>query len=344
MSHSSPGRLSPIRGSSSCGWRFLSMYSCRPGSRTISWSELFAACSGAPPNKALELTGRRLGRPAGRSSRRRPVRGSIRRAAAGRDLVPSRAAGSSMPCPLGGARDALDDSQKTRVTWWSILGCAVQVLAVRWRPLLRALLLPACVLTFLGIVKPQRPFSVSVLYSFAEVVIGASFAVATHRVILLGLDLPPWTTLSWSRRETRFAVWWLATGALFAPLAALYFMHDAIESVGAKALWVIIGVATTILAVRLSLILPALAIDQYHEIRKIWSLSRGRVIHLTLALGLPTLGLTLLWLSVPEDPPAMQLATTQVLLGLASSATTVIELAVLSASYRELRRAAAAAA
>src|SRR5215510_5452140 len=50
----------------------------------------------------LELTGRRLVDLPGSPAAGRPVRGSIRRAAAGRSLVHSRAAGSSMPYPLGG--------------------------------------------------------------------------------------------------------------------------------------------------------------------------------------------------------------------------------------------------
>ena len=88
--------------------------------------------------------------------------------------------------------------------WITILASASRAFADRWRALLRALLLPACVLTYLPLIKPEDPFYVRILYSGAECLVAVSFAVVTHRIILRGLDLPPWAALSWSKRETRF--------------------------------------------------------------------------------------------------------------------------------------------
>jgi hypothetical protein len=203
-------------------------------------------------------------------------------------------------------------------------------------------LLPACVLTYLGLIKPDDPFYVRVLYSGAECLVAVAFAVATHRIILLGLDLPPWITLSWSKRETRFLWWWLLCGILLSISLFPLFVRELIES------WVIWGlvVPTQVIAftlgARLSLILPAIAIGEPNKPRDAWRLSHRHSLQVVFALALPLFGFLGLWILVPENASLMEFSTVQVVFGLAGCLATAFEITVLSVCYRELRSRAAA--
>jgi hypothetical protein len=226
--------------------------------------------------------------------------------------------------------------------WLTILALAWSAFSDAWRVLVRALLLPACVLTYLALIKPEDPFYVRVLYSAAECLVTVTFAVTTHRIILLRLDLPPWGALSWSKRETRFLWWWLLSGILLSISLFPLFVRNLVEP---PAIWGFLAPAQVIaffLGARLSLILPAIAIGEPSKPSEVWCLSRGNVLQVVFALAVPLFAFLGLWILVPKDAAPIEFTTIQVLIGLAGCLTTAFEITVLSVCYRELKSRAAA--
>ena len=206
------------------------------------------------------------------------------------------------------------------------------------------MLLPACLLTYLGLITPREPFPVLLFYLAAQLLVSVAFAVTTHRIILLGLDLPAWTTLTWSTRETRFLCWALISGTLLAVSVVPLSLRGHIES---PLIWALLAPTQVIaftLGARLSLMLPAIAVGESTRLGAVWDLSRGLGLQVVCALALPFFGFTGLWLLVPEDTASMELTTVQVLLGLIGGLTTAFEITVLSVCYRELKSRAAARA
>jgi hypothetical protein len=113
----------------------------------------------------------------------------------------------------------------------------------------------------------------------------------------------------------------------------------AAELIEPRVIWALVIPAQIValaLGARLSLTLPAIAIGDPSELRAVWGLSRGHMVEVVVAVGLPILGLLGVTLLMPE-PGATGLATVEVLLGLVTALMVAFQITVLSVCYRELR-------
>lgn len=93
------------------------------------------------------------------------------------------------------------------------------------------------------------------------------FAITTHRTILLGpKSVPEWGLRKWTKRETFFAIHFLLVVLCTIPAAVLQLVPLAgIILAPLVALWI---------TSRISLVFPAIAVDQGLTIPKSWNLSK----------------------------------------------------------------------
>ena len=195
-----------------------------------------------------------------------------------------------------------------------------------WRVLLRALFVPFVLYTTLDAMdffKPDPTARVAVL--IAGLIVQTLFAVTTHRIMLLGPNqVPRWGILSWSRRETLFALNIIRLGLIVVPLILLaYIPTIGLALAIALMLWIFS---------RLSLIFPAIAIDHPLPLKTAWQLTaRYQLLMSFVVIILPTI------LAVPiyllADVPGAFLITSFL-----SSLTTVITVIALSVAYRIIQR------
>ena len=122
------------------------------------------------------------------------------------------------------------------------------------------------------------------------------FAVACHRVLLLGDEsLPQYGIMTWTVREGRFLTWLLAAWSL-AFLTTMFLLMTigtiVMNVFDIPRAWMEMGwflgsfeVLGTYVLARLSLILPAVALDGRPSLSSIWRLSHGNGWRLTVVLG-----------------------------------------------------------
>ncbi len=135
--------------------------------------------------------------------------------------------------------------------------------------LIKALLIPFCLYVLLDLAEYlELTTTAKVIASILGWVAHTLFAVTTHRVVLLGpKSIPKWGTLSWSKRETLFALHILGLGIVVIPLAIFSLVP-------------VIGVVLVICSVfwvigRLSLVFPAIAIDQGVSYIYSWNITKN---------------------------------------------------------------------
>jgi len=170
------------------------------------------------------------------------------------------------------------------------------------------------------------------------------FAIARHRVLLLGeASLPRYGVMQWTTRLFRF-LWWLlaAFGSAGFVIIMIVMMIlggtivNAFDIPEEGAGWSLIGkifeaLATYVVA-RLSLILPAVALDQKLTLSTVWDLSEGNGWRLAVVVGgLPWLLNYLQGLAFSETDmiPA-------ILRSVVYCTLLIVEVAALSLSYKAL--------
>lgn len=174
------------------------------------------------------------------------------------------------------------------------------------------------------------------LINFFAVVL---FTVTCHRVILLDDDaVPRYGIHSWSPRETRFLGWMLAgiglcIGAIFAMWLVTRAIPLALASI--VEVWgalILIGVITgAYLFSRVSMLLPATALDQRHDMEWAWSITKNNDWRLTfIVAAIPVLNV-LPFFHLDGDNILLDIATT-----FAGYVVMSIEIALLSVAYRHL--------
>lgn len=182
----------------------------------------------------------------------------------------------------------------------------------------------------------------SVVYTWAWIV----FAVVCHRLVLLGPQaLGHAAPLRWTMRESLFflrsaAVWMLAMPLTVACVAAIVFAGWPMfqETDAPWKTWLAMSLAmlpSCYVFARLSLVLPAAALDRKVGLGWAWSRSSGNSGRLFVVIGL------LPWLfsapsylvDTPAGNPAAAIAVT--ILG---TLLLTVEIAALSLSYRELTK------
>ena len=215
----------------------------------------------------------------------------------------------------------------------------------------RHLAVPFVVLVLLGILESSALvldagwialWSVFAAHLWAWIV----FAVICHRLVLLGpAALGGVVSLRWTMRETRFllraaAVWVMAMAVTVACMAAVAFggLPMFRETDPPWRTWLVMSLSMLpafYLVARLSLVLPAAAIDRKVGLGWAWSLSSGNSARLFLVIGL------LPWIfSAPAyllDVPAGS-AAASVGVTILGTLLLTVEISALSLSYRELTK------
>ena len=135
------------------------------------------------------------------------------------------------------------------------------------RELIQALMWPLLAITVIDYLAPEEPDSP--LWGgllLATFVIQVLVAITVHRIMLLGPgSVSRWGTISWGRRELRYALHAMGLLLMIIPVAAL----AAVPVVG-----LLLAVATvTWLVARLGLVFPAIAIDRPFSFKDSWQLT-----------------------------------------------------------------------
>jgi len=155
---------------------------------------------------------------------------------------------------------------------------------------------------------------VSFIKSIVDLVLLALIGISVHRILLLGLDaVPRFGVSSWSMRETRFLGWWFLAGFYMSCTIAFVALPIALlGSAASHEMTIAVNVGTLIgyivaliLFARLSLLLPATAVDRREHMGWAFDLSRGSSFRLAVLVGLaPTASILLSYLSLLLPPLA----------------------------------------
>lgn len=209
----------------------------------------------------------------------------------------------------------------------------------------QAAFLPLLGLIVLGSIKDmgQDSLLISIVSLLIGAPLGALIAVACHRIVLLGQGtvVNSWS-LYWSERETSFVVWILIFGTVIyvaAMLLGVIFLMSPERIFGFRTPW--LGTLLTFVCIayvlgRFSMVFPATAIDKRMAMSNSWYLTDGNGWRVAIALALPFVIATLLiWIIKSLVPtaygPIFSVLTLAVLLF-----TAVVEIAVLSFTYKYL--------
>jgi hypothetical protein len=200
-----------------------------------------------------------------------------------------------------------------------------------------------------------------VVLAIAYSIIFAIFAIACHRSILLGIDaVPGLGFVGWTGRETRFAL--LSVGlALFTGMMFLLSFFIAFlvadecsgtpSSISRTIPWLKLsketvtdllsyGIAIFLVAYplgRLSLALPATAVDRFVPLKWAWATSASHDARLAFLVGAIPLGSGLLQESIVGNiEEALGLTARHALEAVLYCSLLVVEIAILSICYREI--------
>jgi hypothetical protein len=235
-----------------------------------------------------------------------------------------------------------------------ILRAAVVEVVARWRPLLRALLLPAVLMTATSLATQylmrwyytthgamEPTVWLGYIQAFVWLVLYVLFGMSCHRVILLGEgSLPSRFGIYWTMRETRFLGWVVLLGAVHMLLtfpfqvAALYWQPEFNP-------WLITWYVPLLLATyidgRISMVLPATAAEEPSSIVKSWQLTRGKGLHIMAALFIAALAsdvVAQVTRNVLEDLPQ----TARLVSSAINFPLVAVAVGILSVTYRELSK------
>lgn len=171
-----------------------------------------------------------------------------------------------------------------------------------------------------------------------QVLVYTVLAVRLHRLVL-GVTDPVQGVIRWSRRETRFLGWLLTVYfyliVIFVAVASVAQFVSAFSSDLISGGWAFIGFMTlaslpaAYLFVRLSVLLPATAIDQKRNMAWAWSLTAGNGWRLVLMLWAVPMILSVL----TPDLESVSLVGFMGL-SLAVGALTALEIALLSIAFQ----------
>ena len=193
--------------------------------------------------------------------------------------------------------------------------------------LAKALLGPGLIYLTLAFYQPAEiSTGIAVVLAAASLLLHTVFAITTPRIVMLGSgSIPEWGLRSWSRRETRFAGYVLALVFILSFLVAIAVATPPIGPIMLMILVVIGGPA-------LSLIFPAVALEEEFTLLDAWRMAQGHLPALIICVGLfPTL-LAMVTFSVSMIPYARPVAA------LLELVTTVLTIATLSLAFSEIRR------
>ena len=202
---------------------------------------------------------------------------------------------------------------------------ALYVIYQRKSVLFKALILPFILFLLLDFATLSNPPQILICFIFiAKLALYTVYAIITHRIILLGENsVPRWGFITWSKRESLFILYLFA----LILITTLAFMLALIEPYLGLFLGVVVSVYVT---ARLSLVFPAIAIDNKLSLKSSWSLSNNHQLLVVLVVALFPVLFTI---------PNMVLSLLPYSFGIVSlfdTFTTVIVIASLSIAYNEI--------
>ena len=169
----------------------------------------------------------------------------------------------------------------------------------------------------------------AIVFGIVSLLLHTVFAITTHRIVMLGPDsMPEWGLRSWSKRETRFLGYLLIFVLMISVLVAFSIVTQPIGPMIAM-------VAAIIGGCTLTLIFPAVAIEEEFTLGDAWRMAQGHIGSLIVCVGLFTFLLGILTILVSSIPYAMPLAA------ILELGTNVLTIAVLSVAFGEIKRAQA---
>jgi len=214
----------------------------------------------------------------------------------------------------------------------------------------RALAIPFAFVALLAVVQALAAEDLPQLALWGMVVLHGLvfvlFAVTCHRLVLLDpLAVAQTPMPRWTRRETRFllkalAMWALCLGVGFAFMALFVFAAvPLLEELGPKwfasILMPIFLLPMFYLVARLSLVLPATALDRKVGLGWAWNLSEGNSWRLFLVVGILPWVISAPSYLIDYTDPNVPVTVVVTILG---AALLVVEIAALSLAYRELTK------
>jgi hypothetical protein len=224
-----------------------------------------------------------------------------------------------------------------------ILWEAVSEVLQKREPLLRALTLPAALMVVLTGLYLRAGTNIEAYWFLYGVwlLIYAVFAVSCHRIILLGDDsLPNAYGLYWSMRETRFLGWFILVVIIYTLVSLPLRIATTLLPGWFHALqlsWYLPIFLTAYFEGRISMVLPATAVDERSNIFHSWRITRGYGMAIAIALFLVALVMDLIIITtnfvLPDSPRLAKVVSDA--LGFPLVAVAV---GVLSVTYRRLSR------
>ncbi len=235
-------------------------------------------------------------------------------------------------------------------------GAVVEVIG-KWRPLLRALTVPAVLMIGTSYATQyllQWHFSTYGSFEGLKVLgyvqagvwllLYVLFGISCHRIILLGdTSLPNRFGLYWTLRETRFLGWAVLVGAihmliiyLFKVTAIYLPFFGPPEYKYWQITWYLPMLLATYIDGRISLVLPATAVDQRSSIVESWRLTRGRGLHIAAALLITAFASDLLGSAIISFLKELGLAA-RLVSNAINFPLVAVAVGIVSITYRELR-------
>lgn len=169
----------------------------------------------------------------------------------------------------------------------------------------------------------------AIVFAIVSLLLHTVFAITTHRIIMLGPEsMPEWGLRSWSKRETRFLGYLFVFILMISVLVAFSIVSQPIGPMIAMVVAIIGGCTLT-------LVFPAVAIEEEFTLGDAWRMAQGHIGSLIVCIGLFTFLLGILTILVSSIPYALPLAA------ILELGTNVLTIAVLSVAFGEIRRAQA---
>jgi hypothetical protein len=232
-------------------------------------------------------------------------------------------------------------------------GAVVEVVG-KWRPLLRALILPAVLMTATSLAalyamvwyfdmggSMKRLAVLGYTQFVIWLLLYVLFGMSCHRIILLGEgSLPSRFGIYWTMRETRFMGWVILVGTIsmlvvypfqFATLyLPPYSIHWSIT-------WYVPLVLATYIDGRISMVLPATAVGERSSIVESWRLTRGKGLHIMAALFIAALATDLVGMGIKTIFDGVPIVS-QVVSRAINFPLVAVAVGIISVTYRELNK------
>lgn len=157
------------------------------------------------------------------------------------------------------------------------------------------------------------------------------FAITCHRIVLLDAHaVPRYGLMKWSPRETRFLGWMLA---VYCVAGILLFTFSSLSMLASKspAIMLLAMLPAAYVFSRLSVLLPATALDERHDMQWAWTLTEGNGMRMMLLVAFVPALTALLQAVIASSHPLLELLNTFL-----TYAVTTVEIALLSVSFRRL--------